>query len=74
MAWNSKDGEEKEEELKSWKTCLDINDRIKSTSDHDYSFYDGETHLGMFNPAKQLRRGMEKEERVITRDNPVFMY
>ncbi|GMI23808.1 hypothetical protein TrCOL_g8657 [Triparma columacea] len=74
MAWNLGEGEEGKEEIKKWKTCSDIEAKIQASSKHDYIFYDGETHLGMFNPAKQLRRGLEKEERVITRDNPVFMY
>jgi spermidine synthase len=37
-------------------------------------WYDETTHLTMFNLAKPLRKYMTKDKRVITRDNPIFMY
>lgn len=37
-------------------------------------WYDGVTHLRMFNLPKPLRKYMEKDSRIMTRDNPVFMY
>jgi thermospermine synthase len=38
------------------------------------SFYDGITHLSMFALSKPLRKYMKQEKRIMTRDNPIFMY
>jgi spermidine synthase len=38
------------------------------------SFYDGITHLSMFALSKPLRKFMKKDNRIMTRDNPIFMY
>jgi thermospermine synthase len=38
------------------------------------SFYDGITHLSMFALSKPLRKYMKKEDRIMTRENPIFMY
>ena len=37
-------------------------------------YYDGVTHKGMFGLPKSVRRSIAKEKRVITKENPVFMY
>lgn len=37
-------------------------------------FYDGITHGGLFGVPKWLRAAVEAEERIMTIDNPVFMY
>jgi spermidine synthase len=37
-------------------------------------FYDGITHLSMFALSKPLRKYMKKDDRIMTRDNPIFMY
>jgi thermospermine synthase len=37
-------------------------------------WYDEMTHLSMFNLAKPLRKYMAKDKRIMTRDNPIFMY
>jgi thermospermine synthase len=37
-------------------------------------FYDGVSHLGLFGVPKPIRDALETEKRVITVDNPVFMY
>lgn len=37
-------------------------------------FYDGVSHLGLFGLPKNVREALEAEKRVITVDNPVFMY
>lgn len=37
-------------------------------------FYDGITHLTMFSLSKPLRKYMAKDDRIMTRDNPIFMY
>jgi len=36
--------------------------------------YDAQTHASLFNLSKDLRAGIAKEHRLITADNPVFMY
>lgn len=40
----------------------------------EYEYYDEETHRCMFSLEKQVRKGLEAEKRVITMDNPVFMF
>ena len=37
-------------------------------------WYDEVTHFTMFNLAKPLRKYMMKDKRIMTRDNPIFMY
>mmetsp|Transcript_9840 Transcript_9840/g.12279 ORF Transcript_9840/g.12279 Transcript_9840/m.12279 type:complete len:206 (+) Transcript_9840:1-618(+) len=37
-------------------------------------FYDGVTHRRLFALSKPIRKGLEQENRIITVDNPVFMY
>lgn len=37
-------------------------------------FYDGETHRGLFSLPKPLRFRLQKDTRIMTRDNPVFMF
>jgi spermidine synthase len=37
-------------------------------------FYDGTTHLGLFGISKIIRDGLESDKRVITVDDPVFMF
>lgn len=36
--------------------------------------YDGDSHRHIFALTKPLRRYMEQDERIMTIDNPVFMY
>lgn len=40
----------------------------------ELKFYDGTTHRRMFALPKPLRTALRADERVMTRDNPVFMY
>ena len=42
--------------------------------DEVLKFYDGISHKRMFSLIKPIRRGLAAEKRVITVDNPVFMY
>ncbi|CAM9461595.1 unnamed protein product [Ectocarpus sp. 8 AP-2014] len=51
-------------------TDSDIEARITGT----LRFYDGVTHGGLFGVPKWLRAAVEEEERIMTIDNPVFMY
>ncbi len=37
-------------------------------------FYDGETHRGLFSLPKPVRFRFKKDKRIMTRDNPVFMF
>ena len=37
-------------------------------------FYDGITHAGMLNMPKYLRNAIQAETRIITEENPVFVY
>jgi spermidine synthase len=37
-------------------------------------FYDGLTHLGMFSLSKAVRAQIEAEDRVITKDSPIYMF
>jgi spermidine synthase len=36
--------------------------------------YDGIAHTGMFSLTKALRKSLKEDKRIMTRDNPVFMY
>jgi len=36
--------------------------------------YDGEAHRNLFALSKPLRRAIEKDERIMTKENPIFMY
>ena len=40
----------------------------------ELKFYDGVSHMGVFGVPKEVRLGLDAEERVMTRDNPIFMY
>ena len=51
----------------------EIDERIALRQVSDLRFYDGTTHLGIFALPKYLRVAMEKEERVITRDAPLYV-
>jgi spermidine synthase len=37
-------------------------------------YYDSESHLGLFSLTKSLRNLLNNDKRIMTRDNPVFMY
>ena len=74
MAFNGSEKEKKE-----WKNPEEgkidklIEDRIIGGAD-SFSFYDGETHLNLMSLSKISRNALEKDVRVMTIDNPVFMY
>ena len=51
----------------------EIDARIRSRIDNELGFYDGVTHTGMFNIPKYLRESINKETRVITKSNPLFV-
>ena len=47
---------------------------IGDGTDRPLRFYDGVSHRGVFGVPKPIRAGLATETRIITRDNPVFMY
>jgi spermidine synthase len=51
----------------------EIDARIRSRIENKLDFYDGVTHTGMFNIPKYLRESINKETRVITKSNPLFV-
>ena len=51
----------------------EIDARIRSRIENKLGFYDGVTHTGMFNIPKYLRESINKETRVITKSNPLFV-
>lgn len=48
--------------------------RITDIKKKPLQHYDGSTHHGMFNMQKAVRTKMAAEKRVITVDNPIYMY
>ena len=66
---------EKEWKLPSSPSIIDdlIDQQIEGGA-NKLGLYDGESHVGMFSLTKALRNLLEKDSRVMTRDNPVFMY
>nr|CCA23198.1 spermine synthase putative [Albugo laibachii Nc14] len=52
----------------------DTNTLIADRLSKPLKFYDGVSHLGIFGLPKPIREAVENETRVITIDNPVFMY
>lgn len=53
-----------------------IQSRIYSNNEDkpELFFYDGISHQRIFSPPKYLRRALKEEKRVMTVENPVFMY
>lgn len=50
------------------------NDLIAERISGKLKFYDGVSHRGLFGVSKPVRDGLASEKRVITVDDPVFMY
>jgi len=59
-------------------SITEIEDVGKETNARDGSevlkFYDGESHHLLFSLPKHIRQRMTKDTRVMTKDNPIFMY
>jgi thermospermine synthase len=49
-------------------------DECISGGNKSLKMYDGLTHLRMFNLAKPVRKQMAADNRIMTKDNPVYMY
>lgn len=50
-----------------------IAERISVDKNGELRFYDGITHQGMFSVPKYLRQSIAAEDRIITKDNPLFV-
>ena len=50
----------------------EIDARLATRLNRPLRFYDGQTHAGLFSLPKYLREALAQEERLITRDNPLY--
>lgn len=74
LAFNTEGNvEEALEEIKE-RRSRENNAAIESRIEGTLRFYDGSSHLGLFGLNKSTRAGLAAEKRVITVDNPVFMF
>lgn len=73
MACNVNDPEETALHVKEQRSSY-TNKNIEARIDGELGFYDGASHLGLFGLSKGIRRHLATEKRIITVDNPVFMY
>ena len=55
-------------------TAAEVNRRIAARSLKGLKFYDGLTHRGMFSLPLYLRQALAGQRRVITDDNPLYLY
>ena len=53
-------------------TPSDIDARLAARLPRPLRFYDGATHSGLFSLPKYLREALAQEERLITRDDPLY--
>ena len=53
--------------------AAEVDARLAARVGAELGFYDGVTHAGMFALPKYLRAAMGREERVITRDSPLYV-
>ena len=51
-----------------------IAERINTSKNGDLKFMDGLSYKGVFGVPKPVRKALAEEKRVITKDNPVYMY
>ncbi|DAZ98408.1 TPA: hypothetical protein N0F65_000122 [Lagenidium giganteum] len=56
------------------RSIADTNAIVESRLTSKLKFYDGISHLGLFGVPKPIRDALDAETRIITVDNPVFMY
>ncbi len=52
----------------------EVDHRISSRMKRSLRFYDGLTHQGLFSLPKNLREAIDKERRIITEKEPLFIY
>jgi spermidine synthase len=74
MATNVEGDAEKAKQAIIQRSIEETNSLIAKRIPKELKFYDGISHLGLFGVPKPVRDGLDTEKRVITVDNPVFMY
>ena len=52
----------------------DLEKRIKERVTGELKYYDGETHQGQFLFSKQVRKGLEQNDRIIEDNQPLYTY
>jgi spermidine synthase len=55
-------------------TPAEVDKRLKARSINNLKFYDGLTHLAMFTLSKHMRKATTRGGRLITDDNPLYLY
>lgn len=55
-------------------TSVEVNKRIKARSLKNLKFYDGIAHQSMFNLPRHMRKAISRGGRLITDDNPLYLY
>ena len=55
-------------------TTEEVDRRLADRLTGDLRYYDGVTHRGIFALPKYLRKALAEEQRIITRENPLFVY
>jgi len=76
LAFNKSPGRTFETDLAEWTPAF-VDEQIEKridTSQKELFFYDGISHRHIFNVPKYLRELLKKETRIMTSENPVFMY
>jgi len=53
---------------------MEIDRTISARMKRGLRFYDGTTHQGMFSLPKHLRQAIDEEKRIITEEEPLFIY
>ena len=55
-------------------TPAEVDKRIAARTLKELKFYDGISHRGMFNLPKYIREAVSRQTRLITDDNPLYLY
>jgi spermidine synthase len=55
-------------------TPAEVDKRLKARSLNNLKFYDGLTHMAMFTLSKHMRKATARGGRLITDDNPLYLY
>ena len=81
MAFNSGNASEVDEQVRSWRFPRDYEQTIDNLVEKaiiggssSLKYYDGLSHIRMFALPRPLRKYIAQDDRIMTRDNPVFMY
>lgn len=68
------DKSSKEKELEATNMAADEVDAALEEHVGELRLYDGITHQCLFHLTKPLRKSLEADDRIMTKDNPIFMY